>query len=253
MRRILCSTNIRGALRSRQRGFLLNPFRFLGGGGGGGSASITIEDFKEGTIYSGSVFNSSTTHPGAQLGDAIVAYCAWIGTAVVGLQVTCSGESDLTLIGSTDGSNTFDPFTGGPNGSAGHWLYIPSLSSTASKTLGWTNSVSTSTSPNGYVLRSWLLRGVTALDGPPVGALGTGTTPTVNKTTSVSNAAILAIGRSDGGDMTAPGTGYTQRTDTNMYGYHGIEDIAAAGAAGTKVVDATFASGNWMMHALALK
>lgn len=29
------STDIRGALRSRQRGFLLNPFRFGGGGGGG--------------------------------------------------------------------------------------------------------------------------------------------------------------------------------------------------------------------------
>lgn len=31
------STDIRAALRSRQRGFLLNPFRFGGGGGGGGS------------------------------------------------------------------------------------------------------------------------------------------------------------------------------------------------------------------------
>lgn len=30
------STNIQAALRSRQRGFLLNPFRFGGGGGGGG-------------------------------------------------------------------------------------------------------------------------------------------------------------------------------------------------------------------------
>lgn len=31
------STNIRAALRSRQRGFLLNPYRFGGGGGGDGS------------------------------------------------------------------------------------------------------------------------------------------------------------------------------------------------------------------------
>lgn len=31
------STDIRGALRAKQRGFLLNPFRFGGGGGGGGS------------------------------------------------------------------------------------------------------------------------------------------------------------------------------------------------------------------------
>ncbi|WP_164091630.1 LamG domain-containing protein, partial [Comamonas thiooxydans] len=32
---IVRSTNIRAALRARQRGFLLNPFRFGGGGGGG--------------------------------------------------------------------------------------------------------------------------------------------------------------------------------------------------------------------------
>lgn len=30
------STSIRGALRQRQRGFIINPFRFGGGGGGGG-------------------------------------------------------------------------------------------------------------------------------------------------------------------------------------------------------------------------
>ena len=34
---VLRDTNIRRALRDRQRGFLLNPFRFGGGGGGGGS------------------------------------------------------------------------------------------------------------------------------------------------------------------------------------------------------------------------
>lgn len=34
MSRIVRSTDVRAALRSRQRGFLLNPFRFGGGGGG---------------------------------------------------------------------------------------------------------------------------------------------------------------------------------------------------------------------------
>lgn len=38
MKRLSRSTDIRSALRSRQRGFLLNPARFGGGGGGGGGS-----------------------------------------------------------------------------------------------------------------------------------------------------------------------------------------------------------------------
>jgi hypothetical protein len=42
--RIVRSTDIGGALRSRQRGFLLNPFRFAAAGGGGGGRTLVASD-----------------------------------------------------------------------------------------------------------------------------------------------------------------------------------------------------------------
>lgn len=52
MSRLSRSTDIRGALRLRQRGFLLNPFRFAGGGGGGSPTTITVGG-RAGNTYSG--------------------------------------------------------------------------------------------------------------------------------------------------------------------------------------------------------
>jgi hypothetical protein len=46
MSRIVRSTDVRGALKTRQRGFLLNPFRFGGGGGGGGGGVAVSLDFE---------------------------------------------------------------------------------------------------------------------------------------------------------------------------------------------------------------
>jgi hypothetical protein len=58
MGRVLLSTDVRGALlqRQRQRGFLLNPFRFGGGGGGGGAPANVQERFFTSTNGNG------TTH-----------------------------------------------------------------------------------------------------------------------------------------------------------------------------------------------
>ena len=75
------STNIQAALRSRQRGFLLNPFRFGGGGGGGGVdphfANVSLLMHMDGTdggttfVDSGPLgltpitVTSATTRPGS--------------------------------------------------------------------------------------------------------------------------------------------------------------------------------------------
>ena len=75
------STDIKAALRSRQRGFLLNPFRFGGGGGGGGVdphfANVSLLMHMDGTdggttfVDSGPLgltpitVTSATTRPGS--------------------------------------------------------------------------------------------------------------------------------------------------------------------------------------------
>lgn len=86
---ILRSTDIRSALRSRQRGFLLNPYRFGGGGGGsppatahrywrvnGIAVSGTLLEISELVPHSGGVstqvaFTSSDTPAGGSLPEMI--------------------------------------------------------------------------------------------------------------------------------------------------------------------------------------
>lgn len=69
---ILRDTNIRAALRSRQRGFLLNPFRFGSGAGsaiqhisstGGSGTSITVPVHQAGDLLILSTFRSNSTSP----------------------------------------------------------------------------------------------------------------------------------------------------------------------------------------------
>lgn len=92
---ILRNTDIRAALKSRQRGFLLNPFRFGGGGGGGGLQ------------YVGGVGGGGTTNPytlslsgtltgglssSPQTGDVVVVVTGVVSTAGTPTP-TCSGNN----------------------------------------------------------------------------------------------------------------------------------------------------------------
>lgn len=56
------STDIRSALRSRQRGFLLNPFRFGGGGGGGGGEANTVLGLHMDGANGSTVFTDNSTY-----------------------------------------------------------------------------------------------------------------------------------------------------------------------------------------------
>lgn len=80
------STDVRSALRSRQRGFLLNPARFGGGGGGGGSLLWNPLDKGAGIALS----NSDRTASAEALGGGVRAtiskssgrwYAEWVLTA----------------------------------------------------------------------------------------------------------------------------------------------------------------------------
>lgn len=77
MSRIVRSTDVRAALRSRQRGFLLNPFRFGGGGGGDPHfANVSLLLHMDGSNGSTTITDSSgspktvTAVGGAQLSTA---------------------------------------------------------------------------------------------------------------------------------------------------------------------------------------
>jgi len=85
------STNIRRALRQRQRGFIINPFRFGGGGGGGGDpnfANVSSLLHFDGTNGS-TTFTDQKSISWTAVGDAQLATdVAKFGTAALKLDGT---------------------------------------------------------------------------------------------------------------------------------------------------------------------
>lgn len=86
MSRLLRSTDTRGALRSRQRGFLLNPYRFAGGGGGPTFTPVatadgtSVADFTQLNSAWGSVQASGGVFNCAAQNDNNEAAAVWSGT-----------------------------------------------------------------------------------------------------------------------------------------------------------------------------
>ena len=96
---ILRSTNIRAALRSRQRGFLLNPYRF--GTGGGSTPNIRSETL----ISTGSASVQTFTMPSSVVpGDRIVVCVGFTLAPTVSIDTGFSG-SDWTVDRDTAGTN----------------------------------------------------------------------------------------------------------------------------------------------------
>lgn len=211
--------------------------------------TITRRDFQDGIIRSGSGFNTNySTGVSVNVGDTIVAIFRWAhgSDAITAIPITCTGESNLTLIGGHVGP--------GPNGTYSQWAILKSATASGTKTIGCTP---TGTADNGYCVCGWVLSGVHSdgNDGTGSNASGTGTTPSVGVTTSLSNGAILALMQTDiGSDLSLPGTGYTEETTLqNLYGPEAAEYNLNVGAAGAKTVNATIPSGAWIIHALAIK
>lgn len=97
MSRIDRSTDVRAALRSRQRGFLLNPFRF---GGGGGSPSFP----SSGLVSYYKLDSNSNDSLGANNGsDTSISYA---NAGRIGNCATFSGSSRITLTSGAPPTNT---------------------------------------------------------------------------------------------------------------------------------------------------
>lgn len=208
--------------------------------------TISRIQFVDGVSRSGAGLNTSADLTSVSIGHTLVAYLRWADTAqnFTSTPVTCTGESNLTSLGSIIGP--------GPNGTYGQWFILNAATAAGAKTVACTPVGSGANSV--YCISVWQLSGATGADGAPVNASGSGTTPSVGKTTSLSNAAMLAVIRSDiGSDMSAPGSGYTEETTLiNLFGPDSAEYNLNVGAAGAKTVNATIPSGAWMIDALAI-
>lgn len=104
MSRILRSTDIGRALRSRQRGFLLNPFRFAAAGGGGVTPSIVQSKVAnvQGASSVVATFDSDVT-----VGSRIYVFAGNYDQSLVSNgTVTDSGSNTYTKLGSvSQGAN----------------------------------------------------------------------------------------------------------------------------------------------------
>jgi hypothetical protein len=125
------------------------------------------------------------------------------------------------------------------------WAVIDSVTASGNKTA----TVTLSGTSNAVKIDLWRISGANA-HGTPVGANGNSTTPSVNVTTTVANAAIFAGGVTDGGSYTA-GSGYTKETiNADSYNFDGVEYDIDVGAVGSKTVNATATSGQWIWNAI---
>lgn len=117
------STNVRRALRQRQRGFIINPFRFGGGGGGGGgvtawdpantAASITLSGGNRtatGNANSGGIAKSLSSKSTGK----------WYAE-VKNTAYSSAGTNGCGMIGIVTSGETLTNYLGQGSGCAGIW------------------------------------------------------------------------------------------------------------------------------------
>lgn len=183
-------------------------------------------------------------------GASILVLAAWRDTGGGGdadvAAVTITGESNATLLG----ASAYDP---AQNNSRYRWALLSNVTTGGNKTV----DVELTVSAGDYSLgiAAFALTGAdtsNAFDAFQT-ATGTGTAPSLNLTTSVSNAAIFVGIGSEGGEPSA-GTGYTDFAFHDVWNWtHGEYDLDV-GASGSKTVPAINSGGsNWEMIAVAIK
>lgn len=188
------------------------------------------------TLVSGTNNAATVTVAGWSAGEQCACLVLWYGTQTLS-SVTMTGESNLTILGS--------PQTGGPDNGRFQWAVLDSVTGSGSKDIVATLSA-TPTSISCFV---WRLQSGGS-HGTPVGATGNSADGSVNLTTTVANAMILAGLTSNGGTSTA-GAGYTKETVVvDGYWYDGAEYDEDVGAQGSKTVSMTHASGTWVISAI---
>lgn len=173
------------------------------------------------------------------VGETALALIVWYGTQTI-TSVTLTGESNMTVLGSPQTGTMFQ------DGRC-QWAILDSVTAAGNKTA----TVLLSGTSNAVKIDLWRWSSA-ASHGTPVGANGNSGTLSVNLTTTVANAAIVAGGISDAGTWT-PSAVYTKETaGADSYQFDGSMYDADAGAVGSKTVDATASSGQWVWSAIEL-
>ena len=189
--------------------------------------------------------NTGVSLPDVDAGDSIVVGALWGHATVTLSSINISGESDATLL------TARGPVA--PDNTRSILGYLSNVTSGGSKTV--TFNMSGTVSGAGLGVAVAFAGGNTSGFFDVEGfANGTGTTASVNLTTSLSNALIFALANSNNGDLTAGG-GYTAINLSNArHWYIEGQYLAGAGAAGTKTVSMTTGgSGAWTINAAAFK
>lgn len=187
-------------------------------------------------LNSGTSGSVTVNVTGWSAGEQCVVLMLWYGTQTV-TSVTMTGESNLTVLGS--------PQTGGPDNGRLQWAVLDSVTGSGAKDI----VANLTGTPASFTVWVWRVQNAGS-HGTPVGGSGSGTTMSVNVTTTVANAMILSGGTSNGGTSSA-GAGYTKETiQTDGYWYDGSFYDEDVGAQGSKTPDATMASGTWVFSAI---
>jgi len=187
--------------------------------GGGGSASI----------------NMTVTE-----GNSLIAISHW-SDAVTLTSITCSGESNLSAIGSVITS---------ANSTKLHMLRLDAITASGAKTITCTWSAPTA---NAQFWLAEISGGNTAsLLGQEGGTTGTGTTPTINLTTATNGEMGLVACSAEGGELT-PGAGFTVIVLSNTNLWEEGEYKLDLGAAGLKTLSMTVGSAPWAIKAATFK
>lgn len=157
--------------------------------------------------------------------------------------VTCSGEQNLTLIGS--------PFVDATLGQAIQFAYLAKVLATGTKTI--------TINFDGSCSGDWFIASYSGADpfafydaATLVTASGVGIAPTVNAVPTRDNALLAGYSSSLVGSF-AVGSGYTLLANGSAFQIVSSEDDVDGGTVGSRAVDFSALSGAWMIAAAAFK
>lgn len=212
---------------ARQKGFLLNPFRFAGGGGGGG----TISEVDSGTDNSREFLDQSTGNltksTGTASGDIGIILVSWWERSSYTITTptgwTAPSGNQLAIGGAGGARNLLTVFYRVMDGSEG---------------ANWAVSFSGSTYGNAVLLTLRNSAGAMSFVSATAGTAATGTTLTAPDVSGTDGyGLVVACGTSDPATHTTPGgmtIGPVGGSGTNT-GRFFWEQLAATGATGTRV------------------
>jgi hypothetical protein len=196
--------------------------------------AITLGVGPVAAAYSGTAITLALN--GTTAGRSLVVGFIYLSSATV-VNVACDGgESDLTLHGAT------------ANATSGVSAQMASLGEIAT---GGNKTVTVNFSADPGFALAFVLEAaggdIASFFDVGAGASGNDATPTVNVTTSADNALVVAIAHNLGGVPTAGGAYVSVTVGTQTVGEYDLD----AGAAGSKTVDFSSVSNQWVVRAAA--